>query len=343
VGHRAGVISSADRKEETSWPNSAHEARRFILGRLPGSAAVDGASADAERYGRADEPAVLVEPSLIEGKSFRAIPVLSASEPRPQSGFSAFLDGTQQISIVNQCEGVPIVWATISAAIRARVDRRLIAWPAVQPSVRRRFYVPFRYLEGLDHDLAGDSRFIDTASPLRAEAIPSRHPAALMEAALQRIQGDRERLELDLAEAWCERGDGILYVDGSITGSAIASADEKVVGVIKTHRRLYAEGDAFRVLVGLKAGERSSMFRVSPRSRSSVASWYVRVREPAGHDSLFGLLRIETSEGAAASSRADEISRWIIAEGAPLSLPDGRWDKMAYGIRDTEEFLRAIS
>jgi hypothetical protein len=44
-----------------------------------------------------------------------------------------------------------------------------------------------------------------------------------------------------------------------------------------------------------------------------------------------------------AASRADEISRWIIAEGAPLALPDGRWDKMAYGIRDTEEFLRAIS
>jgi hypothetical protein len=27
----------------------------------------------------------------------------------------------------------------------------------------------------------------------------------------------------------------------------------------------------------------------------------------------------------------------------PLSLPDGRWDKMAYGVRDAEEFLRAIS
>ena len=42
-------------------------------------------------------------------------------------------------------------------------------------------------------------------------------------------------------------------------------------------------------------------------------------------------------------ARADEISRWIVAEGSPLALPDGRWDKMAYGIRDTEEFLRAIS
>ena len=28
---------------------------------------------------------------------------------------------------------------------------------------------------------------------------------------------------------------------------------------------------------------------------------------------------------------------------SPLSLPDGRWDKMAYGVHDCEEFLRAIS
>ena len=41
--------------------------------------------------------------------------------------------------------------------------------------------------------------------------------------------------------------------------------------------------------------------------------------------------------------RADEISRWILAEKTPLALPDGRWDKMSYGVRDCEEFLRAIS
>ena len=25
-----------------------------------------------------------------------------------------------------------------------------------------------------------------------------------------------------------------------------------------------------------------------------------------------------------------------------LALPDGRWDKMVYGIRDCEEFLKAV-
>ncbi len=324
------------------WPGSAHEARRFILDRLPGSAPVDGISAEADRYARAEEPAVLADLDLIEGATFSAIPVVCPGDPRPESRFAAFLDGTQQIGIVNQIEGVPIVWATVAAAIRVRVNRRMVAWTARTPAVAKRFYVPFRYVDTLG-DLRADPRIVDTGNETDRGTIPSRHPAALMEAALQRVQHDRERLEQELAEAWCAADDRMLYVDGGIGTSAIASQADNVVGVIKTHRKLYAAGAAFRVLVHLRAGERSSVFRVSSRNRFPVASWYVRVRDATGHDSLFGLVRIEASETADIASRADEISRWIIAEGAPLALPDSRWDKMAYGIRDTEEFLRAIS
>jgi len=77
--------------------------------------------------------------------------------------------------------------------------------------------------------------------------------------------------------------------------------------------------------------------------RPTVASWYVRIRSAEGRDALFGLVRVETALSDDAISRADEISRWVIAEGSPLSLPDGRWDKMSYGVHETEEFLRAIS
>jgi len=85
------------------------------------------------------------------------------------------------------------------------------------------------------------------------------------------------------------------------------------------------------------------VFKVSPRARNSVLSWYLRQRSPEGHDPLWGLVRVEMSECANPSDRADEISRWILAERNPLALPDGRWDKMSYGVRDCEEFLRAIS
>ena len=43
------------------------------------------------------------------------------------------------------------------------------------------------------------------------------------------------------------------------------------------------------------------------------------------------------------AARADEVSRWLLAEGAPLALPAARCVRMAYGIHDSEEFLRAIT
>jgi len=98
-----------------------------------------------------------------------------------------------------------------------------------------------------------------------------------------------------------------------------------------------------RTVLNLAKGERSSVFRVSPRLRNSVLSWYLRLRDTTGHDALWGLVRIEMSECENPGDRADEISRWVLAETSPLALPDGRWDKMSYGIREAEEFLRAIS
>jgi len=38
---------------------------------------------------------------------------------------------------------------------------------------------------------------------------------------------------------------------------------------------------------------------------------------------------------------ADELSRWLLAETAPLALPDPRWHVLLYPIRDCEQFLRA--
>ena len=344
MGHRTGVTrGSADTQDRNDWPGSPHEAARFILDKLPGCHAVEGAPPTDERFHHGDDTPVLLPPELLEGESFAAIRVADPRSPRIQSGFAAFLDGTQEVRVVNQAYGIPIVWATVSAAIRARVNRRLIAWKGSAPIVSRRYYIPIRYVDGLDDDMRANPRIVDTAKPDAAGNAPSRHPAALMEAAVQKVQQDREAIEIQLAESWCRTESSALYIDGSISGSAIASSSPLAVGVVKSHRRLYADGDAFRILVALDSGERSTAFKVSPRGRHPVASWYVRIRAAPGRDALFGLVRVEAALGPDISRRANEISRWIIAEGAPLALPDGRWDKMAYGIRDTEEFLRAIS
>ena len=120
----------------------------------------------------------------------------------------------------------------------------------------------------------------------------------------------------------------------------------EVEGVSKSFGRVPAVDDvSFR----LRRGERSSVFRITSSRRTPVASWYLRLREPAGRDPLWGLVRVEAADPdhtgeplEALTRRADLLSRWVLAEVAPLALPDGRWDKMVYGIRDCEEFLRAV-
>jgi hypothetical protein len=328
---------------ELSWPTSTHAARRFIMGALPNASPMDLSNAETDPRGRANEPPVLQSPSVVEGDVLRAIRVAPARGARLESGFVGFLDGAQDVRIVNHREGIPIVWATVSAAVRVRNNRRLTAWAKRPPAVARRYYLPLRYLADIDPNLRNDPRVVDTAVADKKGAFPSRHPAALLDSAIQKVQQDRESLEQTLAEAWCIDESLPLYVDGSIAASPIASESPLTIGVVKSHRTLYADGDAFRIVVGLEAGERSSVFRVAHRDRHPVASWYVRLRSAAGRDALFGLVRVESAESVDLTARADEISRWIIAEGSPLALPDGRWDKMSYGIRDTEEFLRAIS
>jgi hypothetical protein len=161
-----------------------------------------------------------------------------------------------------------------------------------------------------------------------------------------RVQKHREKLEQRLAEKWLANLQDPLFIDGGISGSDNVAVARCTVGVVKTHRTLYADGTALDVVLGLGERERSSVFRIAPSKRSPVASWYLRMRDPIGHDPMWGLVRVEIAYPSAdaldqVSDRADEVSRWILAEVSPLALPDSRWDKMVYGIRDCEEFLRA--
>jgi hypothetical protein len=169
----------------------------------------------------------------------------------------------------------------------------------------------------------------------------------LRDAAVHLVQAHRESLEHRLAERWCSLERDPLFIDGGISGSEAVAVSGCTVGVVKSHRTLYAEGAALDVVLGLAHRERSSVFRITSPKRMPVASWYLRLRDPSGHDPMWGLVRVELAHPAPHTldrigERADEVSRWILAEVSPLALPDGRWDKMVYGVRDCEEFLRAI-
>lgn len=286
----------------------------------------------------------LISATVLEGETLRARLVAGDAV----EGFRAFLDGTQRSRAVSYLGAVPIVLGTVAAVIRERRERRLQTWrlPLVQTRIYlARALVPAAIWQTLASTY-GD-RLVDTADG-ESDAVGMAHPLALRDAAVHRVQADREALELQLAEQWCAGDHGRLFIDGGISASETIAASSCTVGVVKSHRTLYAEGAALGVVLGLGHRERSSVFRITSRKRTSVASWYLRLREPAGHDPMWGLVRVEVAlpqphELPTIAARADEVSRWILAEASPLALPDARWDKMVYGIRDCEEYLRAIA
>jgi hypothetical protein len=282
---------------------------------------------------------------VIEGHAVRAHRV--RGEPLPE--FAGFLDGTQQSHVARYDGGMPIVHGTVAAVVRVRRNRRLATWGR-GPGVERRLYAPCAYLPAAVCDAlrALGVDVVDTTQPDAHGVVPPPHPFALLERAVHFVQADRERVERELAEAWCRTEGAPLFVDGSIQGSERVAAAPCVAGVVKSHRTLYVDGDALQVVLALPAAHRSSVLRVAIGRRAPVASWYLRLRDPAGHDPMWGLVRVEASLPDAAdppdalAERADLVSRRILAEASPLALPDGRWDKMAYGIRDCEQFLKAV-
>src|ERR1700682_5174887 len=297
--------------------------------RLPGMSVMEGA-ASVEPLASSDPPALRAA-AVIEGTALRGVRVPDFS-PEAKSGFGAFLDGTQKVQIVAHHGGMPIVIGTVAAAVRVRIDRRMTTWGHKPPRA----------------ELSGEAAqaswpIVDTSTADKSGEFPIQHPAVLLERATRAVDQEREQLEDRLAEAWCVQGATPIFIDGGISRSASVASSSLAAGGIKSHRTLYAEGDALQIVLGLRKGERSSVFHVSPRSRSSVMSWYLRLRGDEGRDPLWGLVRVEVAERNRPSDRANEISRWVLAETTPLSLPDGRWDKMAYGVCDCEEFLRAIS
>jgi hypothetical protein len=325
---------------------SFRAARRCMQEWAPHVPALAESGPSLETLPTAVEPPRVIASKVIEGHAIRARRV----EGDPEVGFAAFLDGTQRSRVLGYHEGLPLVFGTAAAVVRVRVARRLYTWNR-GPEVRHRVYLPCASVPATLVAHYGDRGYVvvDTTRPDGSGADSRPHPFALIERAVQHVREDREDVERTLAEAWCRLEGLPLCIDGGTSASELVAAAECAVGVVKSHRTLYADGEALARVLGLRRGERSSAFRLNPRHRESVASWYLRVRDPAGHDPMWGLVRVEAADLARRgerpedlTARADRISRWILAEATPLSLPDGRWDKMLYGIRDCEEFLRAV-
>ena len=292
------------------------------------------------------EPPRVVQSDVIESTTVRAHRIVDP----PDIGFDGFLDGAQESKVIHYADGVPIVFGRVAAVVRQRVLRRMVTWK--RPLCRSRLYIPRDLVPPTLWMRAVDAGF-DVADTSDRESGGSwsaedPHPFALAQRALEAVKRDREAAERQLAEEWCATQQEMLFIDGSIASTSRVAAAPNAIGVIKSHRTLYVAGPAMRVVQSLPVNHRSSVIRVEAYHRTSVASWYLRIRDCVGQDPMWGLLRVETAlpdigdSPKAIAEHANRISRWILAELMPLSLPDSRWDKMVYGIRDCEEFLRSL-
>ena len=317
---------------------SFRAATRGVRAALGAAVHIQDALATLEQLQRSDDPPRIARVRPFETGPFAARAVQGHPEPR----FVAFLDGVQQSRVVAFIDGAPIVHGTAGAVIRERRDRRMRTWYS---RVEHRLYAPRDHLAAEVWQSLAPLAPIDSTAHEGDEPAPSRHPLSTLARAVHLVEGHREELEQRLAERWCDGESRPLFVDGGISGSERVARNNGVVGVVKSHRTLYAVDDAVEIVLRLGQSERTTAFLIEPKRRAAVASWYLRLRDPIGREPTFGLVRIEIARdpGGDIAARADEVSRWVLAEGSPLALPDSRWDRMAYGIRDSEEFLKAIT
>lgn len=280
------------------------------------------------------------EASVVEGDLLRPIRV----QPADHSGFTDFLDGIQRAEVKLYHSTVPIVYAYGAAAIRRRSERQMRTLRtdgADWLTEREALFYPSRYVTPADLAGAGaaSDQLVDT-TPAGSEPLPL-FPPLLYARAGQHVNRWREGIERELASRWCQAGiEGWLLVDGSLTLSPELASCKKAIGLIKSHRTRFFDGDEARTILDLKVGERTSVFEPATRNLTPVRSFYLRLRPHDQRDIFWGLVRVEMAR-THDFSVADVVSGWLLAETAPISLPDARWDRLIYPIRDCEQFLRA--
>lgn len=277
--------------------------------------------------GRSEEAAIR-EARVVEGPGFAAREV-GPAEPWP--GPVAFLDGTQHYHIVAHLGAAPLVVATLAAAVRERRERRLGT-----AALRTRTIA------------LGRADLLAAAAPVLegVELVPIPddepvHPVRDLVQIRRAVDQERGRLELEVGAEYPVPPDGWLLVDGTLTSSPAWAAHPRTLGVVKSHSILPFGGAELEQYLRLPCGHRTVVFAPPVSRVAPVYSWALRLWPWEGQDLFYGLVRIEARPHADTLALADTVSRWVMAERAPIAAPDARWDRLLYGFRDVETVLRA--
>lgn len=298
-----------------------------IRRRLARAGLVTAAIVPPASGGRAEE-AALVPARLVEGDALAWHPV---GEAAPMDEPVAFLDGVQHAEVVGYVGASPIVVATCAAAVRRRERRRL------RTVVVRRARVVIGRASALD--AAGEALGDLERLPIPDE-VPG-HPARELREAARLLDERRGALEVEAAARFRAADGGWLVVDGSLAESPAWAADPRMIGVVKSHATLPFAGDGLARYLRLPVGHRTNVFEPGSRRVAPVRSWALRLWPFEGRDLLHGLVRLEVAPALGTPAQADRLSRWILAERAPVSTPDPRWDRLLYGVQSVERYLRS--
>jgi hypothetical protein len=277
-----------------------------------------------------------------------------------------FLDGVQSSREIGRIEMSPVVVATVAAAIVNRCERRFSRMPLESPPVVVQAVILPR--SNGDPSVAAFWELLLAAgfSELGPDEVPSsphlvldsgeyideQDPSdyvGMRERARGRIRSLRERLEGGTLGMW-ELDDQVLdsedwiAVDGQLQD--LPGSNRRAVGLIKSVARPEFVGRDVSMLLDLEPGMRTTSFVPDWQLRRSPGdhrtSWYLRMWPPQrGADALGSLMRVEAARDTE-PDQIDEISRWILAERAPLAKPDPRWPAMIYPIRYVEKILKPL-
>jgi hypothetical protein len=271
---------------------------------------------------------------LVEGATLETHDV-PAGAWRPAA--AAFLDGIQQWSVVGYDGVVPIVRAWVAAAVRRRgPDRRLVTTGEAGHEIVVASLERLRPAVRVVVEQAG----LDVRDVPADRATP---PAQALAAARLAVEAERVRVERLAGERWARQAgdDEWLVVDGVLSDHARLAEHPRALGVVKSHGAQYFTGVDLERALTVGVGRRTGVFRPAARGSGAVFAWYLRLWPWEGRDLLFGLVRLEARAAAATVARAGALSAWLLAERAPLSAPDPRWDRLLYPLRDVETYLRA--
>jgi hypothetical protein len=265
----------------------------------------------------------------------------------------------------------PVIVATVAAAIVNRCERRFSRMPLESPPVVVQAVILPRSAGDAAVEVfwallqeAGFSELGPEDTPFSShlvldsveypdrgiEKTDSSDYVGMRERARGRVRSLRERLEGGMLRAWegddrtLEDPDAWIAVDGQLQD--LTESNRRAVGLIKSVARPEFVGRDVGMLLDLEPGMRTTSFVPDWQLRRSPGdhrtSWYLRMWPPQrGADALGSLMRVEAPRDTE-PGQIDEISRWILAERAPLAKPDPRWPAMIYPIHYVEKILKPL-